>query len=342
MSHYVDISFKRVDTCQDFLDTIQAFNKTLSSQMKQVINENFYFLVGEHGTCSYHGFRAIIKGLFLSKFIYWPEYSTMALFGGWAPNSIREEVFGNVITFQNSTDPGISMDAWPNIPFIQNIISDVKLIPDMELLPKDEDLSDCTEQELAEIAQQKRDMVIYNRISDAIGLRGLIYGSEKNPAIFQVQALTSDYDVAKAVTMFRFIMKEKHTEVVIQEEHLECVSLVKGTRCLTKTDISFEQDINQLGDQLDFYMPCWFDTKSVFGLDFEKDDDQYINIYAYYDMKNGQALYHLSIILHDVDSTKEMAYILNEEEHRLIAEAMNAHCLKQTGMSITDYVKSLK
>ena len=59
-------------------------------------------------------------------------------------------------------------------------------------------------------------------------------------------------------------------------------------------------------------------------------------------MKNGQALYHLSIILHDVDSTKEMTYILNEEERRLIAEAMNAHCLKQTGMSITDYVKSLK
>ena len=73
MSHYVDISFERVDTCQDFLDTIQAFNKTLSSQMKQVINENFYFLVGEHGTCSYHGFRAIIKGLFLSKFIKIPS-----------------------------------------------------------------------------------------------------------------------------------------------------------------------------------------------------------------------------------------------------------------------------
>lgn len=178
--------------------------------------------------------------------------------------------------------------------------------------------------------------VVHNRISDAIGLRGLIYGSEKNPAIFQVQALTSDYDVAKAVTMFRFIMKERHTEVVIQED------LVKGTRCLTKTDISFEQDINQLGDQLDFYMPCWFDTKSVFGLDFEKDDDQYINIYAYYDMKKGQVLYHLSIILYDADSTKEMTYILNEEEHHLIAEAMNAHCLKQTGMSITDYVESLK
>lgn len=75
----------------------------------------------------------------------------------------------------------------------------------------------------------------------------------------------------------------------------------------------------------------------VFGTRTAKGDD-WLNVYANYDIAAGQVCDMLEIDLHQADGREEsVEYCLNAVEKATLLQKMDAYCQQQTGQSLADY-----
>lgn len=146
-------------------------------------------------------------------------------------------------------------------------------------------------------------------------------------------------DVSTAVyhaTRSRFLSTEQQWEKLLN--HLDSKELTSAGH-LSARNVSFSDEIVGDDGKLNFYMDCAFDVDAVFGTHVCTDEnDDSINIYADYDMERQQVCDALDIVLWKADGQcVDMTYTLNAAEKEVLRRAMDEHCLKQTGMALTDY-----
>lgn len=106
---------------------------------------------------------------------------------------------------------------------------------------------------------------------------------------------------------------------------------------LSAENFSFADEITADDGRLNFYLENSFDVDRVFGTRTAKRDD-WLNVYANYDMASGQVCDMLEVDLHRADGREgAMEYRLNAVEKAALLQKMEAYCQQQTGQSLADY-----
>lgn len=113
---------------------------------------------------------------------------------------------------------------------------------------------------------------------------------------------------------------------------------LSGSRTLRSEDISFSEDIMQNDNLLEFYMDVIFDPDKVFGTHVCTDEnDDYINLYANYDMEARRVRDTLEVYLVRGDgSEQDYKYRLTEEERALMLPKMEEYCQHRLGLSLEE------
>ena len=108
--------------------------------------------------------------------------------------------------------------------------------------------------------------------------------------------------------------------------------------------ISFADEIMDMDGLLNFYVTVDFDPDHAFGTSVcTEENDDWVNVYANYDMGKGQVCGALEVNLCRGDGTeKTMLYHLSPAEKTVLAGKMEAFCLEQTGLSLKDYCAQLQ
>ena len=119
---------------------------------------------------------------------------------------------------------------------------------------------------------------------------------------------------------------------------------VQGTRRLRPEDVCFEGSIEEMDGALNFYLRCQFSVDDVFGTHVETDaNDDYLNVYANYDMAAGEVRDELEITLCRGDgSDVQLVYKLDEDERAALLDKMRGYCQRQTGQSLEEYAASFQ
>ena len=107
---------------------------------------------------------------------------------------------------------------------------------------------------------------------------------------------------------------------------------------------SFGDEIIEMDGKLNFYVQTEFDVDAVFGTFVCTDEnDDWLNIYANYDMEKNRPCDTLELCLCKADGTEETwSYRLNAAEREVLLRKMEAFCQQQTGMSLHEYVRQLR
>ena len=106
---------------------------------------------------------------------------------------------------------------------------------------------------------------------------------------------------------------------------------------LSAENFSFADEITADDGRLNFYLENSFDVDRVFGTRTAKRDD-WLNVYANYDMAAGQVCDVLEVDLHRADGREEsIEYRLNAVEKAALLQKMDTYCQQQTGQSLADY-----
>ena len=106
---------------------------------------------------------------------------------------------------------------------------------------------------------------------------------------------------------------------------------------LSAENFSFADEITADDGRLNFYLENSFDVDRVFGTRTAKGDD-WLNVYASYDMAAGQVCDMLEVDLHRADGREEsLEYRLNAVEKSALLQKMDAYCQQQTGQSLKEY-----
>lgn len=108
---------------------------------------------------------------------------------------------------------------------------------------------------------------------------------------------------------------------------------------LNARSFSFSDEIIVDDNKLNFYVDCNFNVDEVFGTQVCTDkNDDYINVYADYDMDKQAVCDCLTILLWTGDGhCSEQSYALSDGEKEVFLRKMNAYCLVQNGLLLTDY-----
>ena len=108
--------------------------------------------------------------------------------------------------------------------------------------------------------------------------------------------------------------------------------------------ISFAVEIMEMDGRLNFYVATDFDPDYVFGTHVCTDEnDDWVNVYANYDMAKGQVCGALEVNLCRGDGTeKTMLYPLSTAEKKVLAGKMEAFCMEQTGLSLKNYCAQIQ
>ena len=119
---------------------------------------------------------------------------------------------------------------------------------------------------------------------------------------------------------------------------------VQGTRRLQLDDITFGESIEEVNGALNFYLECRFPVDQVFGTHVETDaNDNYLNVYANYDMATGEVRDELEITLCRGDGADvQLAYKLDGNERAALLEKMRDYCQRQTGQSLEEFAASFQ
>lgn len=127
------------------------------------------------------------------------------------------------------------------------------------------------------------------------------------------------------------------------EKEFGCPSEEWQLEPLPMEHIGFEDEISEVNGLLNFYIPVTFGVDRVFGTDVESlDNDDWLNIYANYDMARGEVSDHLDISLNRADgSIESLTYPLDAEQRESLRQKMDAYCLEQVGKTLDDYVKEV-
>ena len=107
---------------------------------------------------------------------------------------------------------------------------------------------------------------------------------------------------------------------------------------------SFGDEIIEMDGKLNFYVRTEFDVDAAFGtfVCTDKNDD-WLNIYANYDMEKNRPCDTLELNLCKADGTEETwSYRLNAAERDVLLRKMEEYCQKQTDMSLRDYAQQFR
>ena len=108
---------------------------------------------------------------------------------------------------------------------------------------------------------------------------------------------------------------------------------------------SFGDEIMMEEDgKLNFYVEASFDVDAVFGTFVLTDkNDDWLNIYANYDVAQGKPCDTLELCLCKGDGAEESwSYRLNAAEQDVLLRKMEEYCQQQTGMSLHDYAQQFR
>ena len=96
--------------------------------------------------------------------------------------------------------------------------------------------------------------------------------------------------------------------------------------------------------KLNFYVRTEFDVDAAFGtfVCTDKNDD-WLNIYANYDLAQGKPCDTLELTLCKGDGSEESwSYRLNAAEQDVLLRKMEEYCQQQTGISLRVYAQQLR
>lgn len=113
---------------------------------------------------------------------------------------------------------------------------------------------------------------------------------------------------------------------------------LRGQRELCARDICFSDEVMQNDHLLEFYMDVSFDADAVFGTQVcTSENDDYLNIYANYDLERGCVCDTLEVYLVRGDgSEQDYKYRLSEEEQALLLPRMEEYCKQQFGCDLDE------
>lgn len=153
---------------------------------------------------------------------------------------------------------------------------------------------------------------------------------------WQTYALGDVSTAAYHATRKRMLFSDQQLRCLL--DHLDGKEITSAGH-LSARNFSFSDEITEMDDKLNFYIDTAFDVDAVFGTDVCTDkNDDYINLYADYDMESGQVCDKLTIILWKGDGqSEERSYTLNAAEKEVLLRKMDEYCQQQTGMTLTDY-----
>lgn len=113
--------------------------------------------------------------------------------------------------------------------------------------------------------------------------------------------------------------------------------LADGIRKLQPDDISFSDEIQYMEHLLNFYMDSFSGEDEVFGTHVDTDEnDDYINIYADYDLERDALCDELEVTLWKDDSSFVYHYKLIEAERKMVMEKMEAYCFLMMGKTLKE------
>ena len=126
-------------------------------------------------------------------------------------------------------------------------------------------------------------------------------------------------------------------------EHLDGKEITSAGH-LSARIFSFGDEIIEMDGKLNFYVQTEFDVDAAFGtfVCTDKNDD-WLNIYANYDIAEDSPCDTLELNLCKADGTEETwSYRLNAAEREVLLRKMEEYCQKQTGMSLRDYTQQFR
>ena len=151
-------------------------------------------------------------------------------------------------------------------------------------------------------------------------------------------------DVATAV--YRATQRQLVSGDVMLQKLLECLNGKEITSAghLSARNFSFGEEIIESDGKLNFYLQADFDVDAAFGTFVCTDqNDDWLNIYANYDIAQDKPCDTLELNLCKGDGTEEnWSYHLNAAEQEVLARKMEAFCQQQTGMSLHEYAQQLR
>ena len=151
-------------------------------------------------------------------------------------------------------------------------------------------------------------------------------------------------DVSTAV--YRAAQKQLVSRDVMLQKLLECLNGKEITSAghLSARNFSFGEEIIESDGKLNFYLQADFDVDAAFGTFVCTDqNDDWLNIYANYDIEKGRPCDTLELNLCKGDGTEEnWSYHLNAAEQEVLARKMEDYCQQQTGMSLHEYAQQLR
>ena len=126
--------------------------------------------------------------------------------------------------------------------------------------------------------------------------------------------------------------------------HTQAPVELHGSRRLRPEEIIFSDEISELDGRLNFYMDCSFNPDEVFGTHVDSaDNNNWLNIYAEYDLENSQVCDALKVILCREDGFDyEMAYQLNAAEKSAILDKMDQYCREKYGQSLLEFAAEME
>ena len=113
---------------------------------------------------------------------------------------------------------------------------------------------------------------------------------------------------------------------------------------LSARNFSFGEEIIESDGKLNCYLQADFDVDAAFGTFVCTDqNDDWLNIYANYDIEKGRLCDTLELNLCKGDGTEEnWSYHLNAAEQEVLARKMEAFYQQQTGTSLHEYARQLR
>ena len=113
----------------------------------------------------------------------------------------------------------------------------------------------------------------------------------------------------------------------------------RGKHSFDWEDISFEHEIIVDDGKLNFYVPIYFDAYGIFGEAVSKlePDDSY-NVYANFDLVEGDIFEFLEIVVKYGDGHDELTYYqLTPDEQEMFLRKMDDYCMATVGKSMSDW-----
>ena len=113
---------------------------------------------------------------------------------------------------------------------------------------------------------------------------------------------------------------------------------LRGQRELSSGDIYFSDEIMQNDNLLEFYMDGSFYVDAVFGTQVcTSENDDYLNVYANYDMEQGCVCDTLEVYLVRGDGSEQAyKYSLSDDEQALLLPKMEEYCKQQFGSGLSE------